>query len=89
MQNDIAHCVFDVIPEPERQRLAHMIPSCKVFFHHEMLPTTENLQLLCIRNYDVYYRPGEEPSDSGRLIRDSQDLLEKRVEPQQTPKIWP
>ena len=75
MENDIAHCVFKILPE--RQRLAHMIPSDKILSHHEMLSTVKDLLSLCTRNYDVYYRPGEEPSDGMCPIGNCQHVLEK------------
>lgn len=75
MHSDITHCLFKVLPE--RQLLARMIPSDKTLSHGEMLSTVKDLLSLCTRSYDVYYYPGEEPSDGKCPIRNCQYALEK------------
>ncbi|KAL2220556.1 hypothetical protein M432DRAFT_542044, partial [Thermoascus aurantiacus ATCC 26904] len=46
---------------PERQQLAQMIPLNELFTHSGMLSVVADLLTLCTRDYDVVYRPGEEP----------------------------
>ncbi|KAI9725602.1 MAG: hypothetical protein M1834_000790 [Cirrosporium novae-zelandiae] len=47
---------------PERKRLAMTINSEKRLSSEEKLQTTQDLLSLCVRNFDVIYRPGEQPS---------------------------
>ncbi|KAL4958731.1 uncharacterized protein BDV14DRAFT_186161 [Aspergillus stella-maris] len=57
--NDITQCLFKA--QPERQRVAELMPSDKSFSYQDMLSAVENLLIYCTKNYDVFYRPGEEP----------------------------
>lgn len=75
LPNDITACLFKVMPE--RQRLAMMIPSDKILSHREMLSTVHDLLSLCVRNHDVFYRPGETPTDGTCPIRNCHFTLEK------------
>lgn len=73
--NDIAACLFKVMPE--RQHLAEMIPSDKLLSHQEMLFAVNDLLTLCVRDYDVLYRPGETPTDGKCPFGDCHFKLEK------------
>ncbi|RHZ51559.1 uncharacterized protein CDV56_105238 [Aspergillus thermomutatus] len=57
--NDITRCLFKA--QPERQHLAEMIPSDKLLSYQEMLSAVESLLSLCTKDYNVFYRPGQEP----------------------------
>ncbi|THC92169.1 hypothetical protein EYZ11_008356 [Aspergillus tanneri] len=57
--NDITHCLFRA--QPDRQRVAEMMPSDKLLSYQETLSMVENLLSYCTKDYNVFYRPGEEP----------------------------
>ncbi|OJI99576.1 hypothetical protein ASPVEDRAFT_520307 [Aspergillus versicolor CBS 583.65] len=57
--NDITQCLFKA--QPERQRVAELMLSDKSFSYQETLSTVEDLLVYCNKDYDVFYRPGEEP----------------------------
>ncbi|KAL4746587.1 hypothetical protein BDW72DRAFT_197529 [Aspergillus terricola var. indicus] len=59
--NDITQCLFKA--QPERQRIAELMPSDKSVSYQEMLSAVESLLIYCTKDYDVFYRPGEEPLD--------------------------
>ena len=46
---------------PERARLAEMIASDEVATRHQTLLAVQDLLSLCRRNFEVMYRPGDEP----------------------------
>ncbi|EAW12596.1 uncharacterized protein ACLA_010220 [Aspergillus clavatus NRRL 1] len=59
--NNIAHCLFKA--QPDRQRIAKMMPMDDHISYQDMLSVVESLLAYCIKDYDVFYRPGEEPVD--------------------------
>lgn len=75
LPNDITACLFKVMPE--RQRLAMIILLDKILSHHEMLSTVHDLLSLCVRNHDIFYQPGETPTDGMCPIRNCHFTLEK------------
>jgi hypothetical protein len=58
---DRAQALFRVLPE--RARLADRIKSKEPRTRVQRLSAVEDLLSLCMRNFDVMYRPGEEPVD--------------------------
>jgi hypothetical protein len=54
--NDVAHCLLRA--QPERQRLAEMMPSDKLLSYQDMLSVVESLLSLCTKDYDVFPEGG-------------------------------
>jgi hypothetical protein len=59
--NDVAHCLFKA--QPDRQRIANMMPMDNHLSYQDMLSVVESLLAYCTKDYNVFYRPGEEPVD--------------------------
>lgn len=57
--NDVAHCLFKA--QPDRRRIAEMMPLDDLLSYQDMLSVVESLLAYCSKDYDVFYRPGEEP----------------------------
>lgn len=62
---------------PEHQCLAEVVRLDKILSHQEMLSTVHDLLSLCGRDYDVFYRPGEMPTDGVCPLRDCHFKSEK------------
>jgi hypothetical protein len=60
---DRAQALFRIMPE--RARLAEMIKSNEPRTRAQRLSAVQDLLSLCTRNYEVMYRPGENPVDGG------------------------
>ncbi|GFG16438.1 hypothetical protein IFM61392_09507 [Aspergillus lentulus] len=71
--NDVAHCLFKA--QPDRQRVADMMPMDNHLSYQDMLSVVESLLAYCTKDYDVFYRPGEEPVD-GRCPVSKCDLTQ-------------
>ncbi|KAH8430536.1 uncharacterized protein LDX57_008200 [Aspergillus melleus] len=69
--NDVAQCLFKA--QPDRQRIAKMMPVDDHLSYQNMLSVVESLLAYCAKDYDVFYRPGEEPV-SGRCPVGNCDL---------------
>ncbi|KAL4867990.1 hypothetical protein BDV12DRAFT_170436 [Aspergillus spectabilis] len=57
--NDVAHCMFKA--QPDRQRIASLMPMDKQLSYQDMLSVVEGLLSYCTNDYDTFYRPGQEP----------------------------
>lgn len=57
--NDIAHCLFKA--QPDHQHIAKMMPMDDHLSYQDMLSVMESLLAYCTKDYNVFYRPGEEP----------------------------
>ncbi|KAL4989600.1 hypothetical protein BDW68DRAFT_186264 [Aspergillus falconensis] len=57
--NDVAHCLFKA--QPDRQRIVKMMLMDDHLSYQDMLFVVESLLAYCSKDYDVFYRPGEEP----------------------------
>ncbi|KAF7136973.1 hypothetical protein CNMCM5793_006677 [Aspergillus hiratsukae] len=49
--------------QPDRQRIANMMPMDNDLSYQDMLSVLESLLAYCTKDYNVFYRPGEEPVD--------------------------
>ncbi|KAK6813238.1 hypothetical protein RU639_010941 [Aspergillus parasiticus] len=57
--NDVVHCLFKA--QPDRQRIAKMMPMDDYLSYQDMLCVVESLLAYYTKDYDVFYHPGEEP----------------------------
>ncbi|KAH0543790.1 hypothetical protein FGG08_001972 [Glutinoglossum americanum] len=81
-KTDLTRSLFLVLPE--RDRLSTMMASDKPLTEGEMRQAMRDLHSLCVRDYTVLYRPGEEPVDGAcpvkycRLEMESAESLQER-----------